>query len=71
MPGRLAAIDGLVFEDLAGVAQYDSSMSCFVVADGAPVKPDLADIVAAELSELCGECASGSETPLLGQPSSF
>ena len=66
--GKLAAIDGLVLDDISGVATCDCKKSCFVLTNEAGVRPDLADIVAAELAELCGACSpSGSETPLLGQ----
>ena len=32
---------------------HDGNAKCIVVLEGAPVKQDLAEIVAAELSELC------------------
>ena len=68
LPGKLAAIDGLVFEDLNGLATYDPKEQCYVLANVAAVKPDLADIVVVQLAELCGTCSmSGAETPLLGQ----
>ena len=72
LDGKLAAVDGLVFEDISDAARYDNHQECFVIPDGATVKPDLADIVAAELAELCGHCSEdGSHTPLLGQSSPF
>ena len=52
LPAKLQAIKGLVFEDVAGAASYDGKEGSYHVADDAPIKENLATLVAQEMAEL-------------------
>ena len=71
MPARLAAIEGLVFEDVASISNFSAAESCFVIPDDAKEPPGLAEIVAQELGAICGSCSDhgGEEVP--GYPAGF